>query len=63
MPSNVRFLDNVDIAFALRMSAFEPKTDIRRGTALALLLAAVTLGLVGLFLIAANATAREHRRW
>jgi len=30
---------------------------------LALLLAAVTLGLDGLFLIAADATEREHRKW
>jgi hypothetical protein len=30
---------------------------------LALLLAAVTLGLVGLILIAADATEREHHEW
>jgi ribosomal protein L7Ae-like RNA K-turn-binding protein len=30
---------------------------------LALLLAAVTHGLVGLILIAADATEREHRKW
>jgi hypothetical protein len=30
---------------------------------LALLLAPVTLGLVGLILIAADATEREHRKW
>jgi hypothetical protein len=30
---------------------------------LALLLAAVTLGLIGLILIAADATEREHRKW
>jgi len=39
------------------------RSDIRRGTALALLLAIVTLGLVGLILIAAKATEREHRKW
>jgi hypothetical protein len=36
---------------------------MRRGKALALLLAAVTLGLVGLMLIAADVTEREHRKW
>ena len=45
-----------------RLSA-KPKADIRRRTALALLLAAVTLGLVGLILIAADATECEHRKW
>ena len=39
------------------------QSDIRLGTALALLLAAVTLGLVVLILIAADATEREHRKW
>jgi hypothetical protein len=33
------------------------------GTALALLLAAVTLGLVGLILFVADAAEREHRKW
>jgi len=32
-------------------------------TALALLLAAITRGVVGLILIAADATEREHRKW
>ena len=37
--------------------------DVRRGTALALLLAAITHGLIGLILIVAGATEREHRKW
>jgi hypothetical protein len=39
--------------------------DLKRtfGGVHALLLAAVTLGLFGLILIAADATEREHREW
>jgi hypothetical protein len=44
------------------MSAFGGKADIRP-VALARLLAAVTHGLFGLILIAADATEREHREW
>jgi hypothetical protein len=39
---------------ALHMSAFGGKADID---------AAITLGVVGLILIAADATEREHRKW
>jgi len=37
-----------------------PDDQVQR---LALLLAAVTLGLIGLILIAADAAEREHRKW
>jgi hypothetical protein len=47
---------------APHMSAFGGKADIRP-VALARLLAAVTHGLFGLILIAADATEREHREW
>jgi ribosomal protein L7Ae-like RNA K-turn-binding protein len=33
------------------------------GYSVALLLAAITRGVVGLILIAADATEREHRKW
>jgi hypothetical protein len=44
------------------MSASDPKRTLT-GTALALLLAAITRGVVGLIRIAADATEREHRKW
>jgi hypothetical protein len=37
-----------------------PDDQVQR---LALLLAAITLGLIGLILIAADATEREHGKW
>ena len=48
---------------AIFIASLSAAVDVRRGTALALLLAAITHDLIGLILIVADATECEHRKW